>query len=106
MISIRYDIEATNIRVITNQSTTKDAIRIIPDLRSGKEHETTKGVIGKTTPLNLKWGREGSKMQVQDKHQGKDRRMTRMKVITDKHTTMNVFQTKLARCQGRESNQW
>jgi hypothetical protein len=46
MISIRYDIEAANIRVITNQNTTKDAIRIIQDLRSSKEHETTKGVVG------------------------------------------------------------
>jgi hypothetical protein len=89
--------------VITNQSTTKDAIRIIQGLRSSKEHETTKGVIGKTTPLSLR-EREGCKMPVQDKHQGKDRRMTKMKVITDKHTTMDVFQTKLVRCQRRESN--
>jgi hypothetical protein len=30
-------------------------------------------------------------MQVQDKHQGKDRGMTRVKVITDKHATKDVF---------------
>jgi hypothetical protein len=29
--------------------------------------------------------------------------MTRVKVITDKHTTKNVFETKLARCQRRGS---
>jgi hypothetical protein len=30
-------------------------------------------------------------MQVQDKHQGKDRGMTRVTVIRDKHTTKDVF---------------
>jgi hypothetical protein len=30
-------------------------------------------------------------MQVHDKHQGKDRGMTRVKVITNKHTTKDVF---------------
>jgi hypothetical protein len=30
-------------------------------------------------------------MQVQDKHQGKDRGMTRVKVIRDKHTIKDVF---------------
>ena len=30
-------------------------------------------------------------MQVRDKHQGKDRGMTRVKVITDNHTTKDVF---------------
>jgi hypothetical protein len=30
-------------------------------------------------------------MQVQDKNQGKDRGMTRIKVITDKHTTKDVL---------------
>jgi hypothetical protein len=30
-------------------------------------------------------------MQVQDKHQGKDRGMTRVKVIMDKLTTKDVF---------------
>jgi hypothetical protein len=30
-------------------------------------------------------------MQVQDKHHGKDQGMTRVKVITDKHTTKDVF---------------
>jgi hypothetical protein len=30
-------------------------------------------------------------MLVQDKHQGKGRRMTRVKVIIDKHTTKDVF---------------
>jgi hypothetical protein len=30
-------------------------------------------------------------MQVRDKHQGKDRGMTRDKVITDKHTTKDIF---------------
>jgi hypothetical protein len=34
---------------------------------------------------------EAFRMQVQDKHQGKDQGMTRVKVITDKHTTKNVF---------------
>jgi hypothetical protein len=44
-------------------------------------------------------------MQVQDKHQGKDR-VTRVKVITDKHTAGCVFEEKLARCQRRGGNQW
>jgi hypothetical protein len=30
-------------------------------------------------------------MQVRDKHQGKDRGMTRVRVITGKHTTKDVF---------------
>jgi hypothetical protein len=30
-------------------------------------------------------------MQVHDKHQGKDRGMTMVKVITVKHTTKDVF---------------
>jgi hypothetical protein len=34
-------------------------------------------------------------MQVQDMHQGKDRGMTRVKVITDKHTTKDVFRQDL-----------
>jgi hypothetical protein len=44
-------------------------------------------------------------MQVHDKHQGKDRGMIRVKVTTDKHTTKEVFLTKLARCQRRGSSQ-
>jgi hypothetical protein len=43
-------------------------------------------------------------MQVHDKHQGKDRGMIRVKVITDKHTTKDVFEAKLARCQRRGSS--
>jgi hypothetical protein len=30
-------------------------------------------------------------MQVRDKHQGKHRGITRVEVITDKHTTKGVF---------------
>jgi hypothetical protein len=45
-------------------------------------------------------------MQVHNKHQGKDRGMPRVKVITDKHTTNDVFYTRLARRQRRGSNQW
>jgi hypothetical protein len=30
-------------------------------------------------------------MQIRDNHQGKDRVMARVKVITDKHTTKDVF---------------
>jgi hypothetical protein len=30
-------------------------------------------------------------MQVRDKHQGKDRGMTRVRVITGKHATEDVF---------------
>jgi hypothetical protein len=44
-------------------------------------------------------------MRVHDKHQGKDRGMTRVKVVTDKHTTKDVFEEKLARCQRRGSSQ-
>jgi hypothetical protein len=40
-------------------------------------------------------------MQVQDKHRGKDRGMTRVKVITGKHTTRNVFEARPTRCQKR-----
>jgi hypothetical protein len=46
--------------------------------------------MGKTTLLNL--NRRGSfKIWVHDKHQSKDPGMTRVKVITDKHTTKDVF---------------
>ena len=34
-------------------------------------------------------------MQVQDMHQGKDRGMRRVKVITDKHTARGVFKQNL-----------
>jgi hypothetical protein len=34
-------------------------------------------------------------MQVHDKHQGKYQGMTRVKVITDQHTTKNVFRQDL-----------
>jgi hypothetical protein len=44
-------------------------------------------------------------VQVHDKHQGKDRGMTRVKVITDKHTTKDVFEEKLAKCQRRGISQ-
>jgi hypothetical protein len=55
----------------------------------------------------LKWnGIGGFKMQVHDKHQSKDWGMTRVKVITYKHSWRGVFQTKLARRQRRGSNQW
>jgi hypothetical protein len=37
-------------------------------------------------------------MQVQDKHHGKDRGMTRVMVITGNHTTKDVFEENLARC--------
>jgi hypothetical protein len=30
-------------------------------------------------------------MQIQDKHQGEDQGMTRVKVITNKHTIKDVF---------------
>jgi hypothetical protein len=50
--------------------------------------------MGKTTLLNWN-GRGGFKMQVQDKHQGKDRGMTRVKVITDKHTKRMYFRKNL-----------
>jgi hypothetical protein len=44
-------------------------------------------------------------MRVHDKHQGNDRGMTRVKVITDNHITKDVVETKLARCQRRGSSQ-
>jgi hypothetical protein len=44
-------------------------------------------------------------MQIRDKHQGKDQGMTRVKATTDKHTTKDVFEEKLARCQRRGSSQ-
>jgi hypothetical protein len=43
-----------------------------------------KSGIGKTSLLKSN-GRGGFKMQVQDKHHGKDQGMTRVMVITDKH---------------------
>jgi hypothetical protein len=59
----------------------------------------TRAGRGKTTLL------KGSLIWVHDKHQGEDRGMTRVKVITVKHTTKNVFEEKLARCQRRGSSQ-
>jgi hypothetical protein len=55
-----------------------------------RKKETTKRGMGKTTLLNWN-GRGGIIMQVQDMHQGKDRGMRRVKVITDKHTARGVF---------------
>jgi hypothetical protein len=60
--------------------------------------------MGKTSLLE--WNeRGGFKVQVHDKHQGKDQGMTRVKVITDKHTTKDVFEEKLAKCQRRGISQ-
>jgi hypothetical protein len=59
-----------------------------------EEKETTKSGMGKTTLLNWN-GRGGIKMQVRDIHQGKDRGMRRVKVITDKHTAKGVFKQNL-----------
>jgi hypothetical protein len=39
-------------------------------------------------------------MQVHDKHQGKYQGMTRVKVITDQHTTKNVFRQDLQGVKG------
>jgi hypothetical protein len=54
--------------------TIKDGAKERMVIDQGKD--TTKGMMGRT-PL-LKWEREGFKMQVQDKHQGKYREMTRV----------------------------
>jgi hypothetical protein len=37
-------------------------------------------------------------MQVQDKHHGKDRGMTRVMVITSNHIIKDVFEENLPRC--------
>jgi hypothetical protein len=42
--------------------------------------------VGKTTLFNRD-EREDFKMLIRDKYQGKDQGMTRVKVITEKHTT-------------------
>jgi hypothetical protein len=49
----------------------------------GKKGPNKSG-MGKTSLLKLN-GIGGFKMQVQDKHHGKDQGMTRVKVIIDKH---------------------
>ena len=48
----------------------------------GKRNKQERGGVRHT--LELKWGR-GFKIWVHDRDQGRDRGMTRVKVITDKH---------------------
>jgi hypothetical protein len=70
------------------------------DRRIGNEQE--RGGVRHT--LELKWGR-GFKIWVHDRDQGRDRGMTRVKVITDKHIIKDMFWTRLARCpEGRAVN--
>jgi hypothetical protein len=60
------------------------------DWQRGKGKGNDQERVGKTTLLN--WNeRGGFKMQGQDKHQGKDRGTPRVRVITVKHTTKDVF---------------
>jgi hypothetical protein len=77
------DLEITKVREVKGKNTPKDRVRTRLATRQRKKGMNKSG-IGKTSLL--KWnGRGGFKMQVQDKHHGKDQGMTRVKVITDKH---------------------
>ena len=71
------------------KNTPKDRVRIRLATRQ-RNRERTRAGRGRTTLLNWN-GRGGFKIQGQDKHQGKDQEMTRVKVTTDKHTTKEVF---------------
>jgi hypothetical protein len=71
----------TRVRGISNKSY---------DWQRGKGKGNDQERVGKTTLLN--WNeRGGFKMQRWDKHQGKDQAMPRVRVITVKHTTKDVF---------------
>jgi hypothetical protein len=60
------------------------------DWQHGKGKGNDQERVGKTTLLN--WNeRGGFKMQRRDKHQGKDRGTSRVRVIMVKHTTNDVF---------------
>ena len=93
----------TKVNKVTGESTPKDRVKTRLATRQRKR-ERTRARRGKTSLLNSN-GRGSFKIRVHDKHQGTDRGMTMVKVITDKHTTNNVFEEKLARCQRRGSSQ-
>jgi hypothetical protein len=74
----------TKVHEVIGESTSKDRAKTRLATRQRKKKGRTRAGRGKTTLLN--WNGRGSfKMQVQDKHHGKDQGMTRVKVITDKH---------------------
>jgi hypothetical protein len=75
----------TKVQEVTGKSTPKDQGKTILATRQ-RNRERTRARRGKTTLLNSN-GRGSFKIRVHDKHEGKDRWMTRVKVITNKHTT-------------------
>jgi hypothetical protein len=79
----------TKVEKVTGESTPKDRVKARLAAWPRKREQTR---AGRRKTTLLKWnGGGGFKMQVQDKHQSKDRGTTRVKVITDKHTTKDVF---------------
>jgi hypothetical protein len=81
-IASRKDLEITKVREVKGKITPKDRVRTRLATWQRKKG-TNKSGMGKTSLL--KWnGGGGFEMQVHDKHQSKDRGMTRVKVITDK----------------------
>jgi hypothetical protein len=79
----------TKVQEVIGKSTPKDRVKTRLATRQ-RNREQTRAERGKTTLLNWN-GRVGFKMQGQDKHEGKDQEMTRVKVMTDNHTTKEVF---------------
>ena len=79
----------TKVQEVTGKSTPTDRVKTRPATRH-RNRERTRARRGKTTLLNSN-GRGSFKIWVHDKHQGKDQRMTRIKVITIKHTIKDVF---------------
>ena len=80
----------TKVHEVIGESTSKDRAKTRLATRQRKKKGRTRAGRGKTTLLN--WNGRGSfKMQVQDKHHGKDQGMTRVKVITDKHNQGGIL---------------
>jgi hypothetical protein len=83
------DLVITKLKEVIGESTPNDRVKTrLATLQ--RKRERTRAGRGKTTLLN--WNGRGSfKIRVHDKHQGTDRGMTSVKVITDKHTMKDVF---------------
>jgi hypothetical protein len=101
-ITSSKDLEITKVREVKGKSTQKDRVRTRLATRQRKKGMNKSG-MGKISLL--KWnGRGDFKMQVQDKHHGKDQGMARVKVITDKHNQWCILdKTYEASKKGKQS---
>jgi hypothetical protein len=78
----------TKVHEVTGKITPKDRVKTRLATQQRNKEQTRAGWYDTLLNRNM---RGGFKMQGWDKHQGKDRGTPRVRVITGKHTTKDVF---------------